>query len=263
MSVPDGTETDQRIIDRRREIFRANARRRRRILLVVLLTAVLGVVVWQVARSPLLGVADIRVNGAVETTSDEVVTASGVRLGEPLLLVETEAARTRVEELVWVDEVRVSQVLLPRAIRIDVTEHVPAAAVPGADGRTWLVAEDGTVLRTATDQEEDVPAVADVPAPPELAPGVVLGGDGALANALAALRSMDPELRAQVTGARAASVQTLELDLEGGTVLRYGAAERQPEKDTAALLVLADVGEQRAGVVVDVRAPRTPAIRRG
>jgi hypothetical protein len=123
------------------------------------------------------------------------------------------------------------------------------------------VSADGVVLASAAERPTDVPHITGVPAE-QLAPGVRLPRRGPLANALAAMRGMDPTLAAHIAGVQARSVARLTFALRGGGVLVYGAAERQAAKDEAALLLLDSAKRNGKKVVrIDVRAPRTPVMQ--
>src|SRR4030095_12000868 len=125
------------------------------------------------------------------------------------------------------------------------------------------VAADGTVLDTAASRPPDLPYVASVPLPDGVGPGsrlppgnqlpnargaraplpegVVPGSrlppGNELANALAALGGMAPQLKREVTGVDARTLDSLEFTLKDGTRVLYGLAVDQPAKDAAVSLV--------------------------
>jgi cell division protein FtsQ len=250
---------DRRIIERRREIVRGRVRRRRRVLLGMVLLVALGVALWRVSGSSLFGLSDVEVTGARNVTEAQVVAASGVRVGEPVLRLDLSKVRKRVERLPWVAHAAVVRVP-PSGIRIEVTERIPAATVTGA-GRWWLVAGDGVVLRATTARPGAIPYVSQVRTG-RLAPGLRLGRTGPFANALTALRGMDPRLQRVVVGVRAPTEEGLAFALRGGGELLYGVAERQAAKDEAALLLLSNARTEKRQVVrIDVRAPKTPVMQ--
>jgi cell division protein FtsQ len=260
-AAPSGAErrVDRRIVERRKQVVRDRVRRRRRVLLAAVLAGLLAVVLWRVSNSSLFGVSGVEVTGLDRLTEAEVVRAAAVEVGEPVLRVDLGAVRARVERLPWVRRATVGRVA-PSGLRIEVTEHTPAASLAGG-GRFWLVAADGTVLEGVRTRPTGIPHVGGVPVR-DYAAGVRLPPRGPLANALAALGGMDPALRRLITGVTARTEASLSFGLKGGGVLQYGIAERQAAKDEAALLLLRNAQAQGRKVVrIDVRAPRTPVLQ--
>jgi cell division protein FtsQ len=257
-AASDQAAMDRRLIDRRLDILRSGGRRRRRVAGLLLVAGGLGIVTWQLAGSSLFELTGVAVSGNRALSSSEVVAASGVRVGEQVLRLDTDAVRARVERLPYVAHATVVRVP-PAGLRIEVTERVPAATV--ADGNaSWLVAADGTVLARSQAATPTLPHVRAVP-PPRPRAGLRYEADSPLANALAALEGMDPQLRRLVGGIEAPSVEGLRFTLGDGAVLLYGRAERQAAKDAAALLLLRDARVGRKEVdKVDVRAPGTPVL---
>jgi cell division protein FtsQ len=254
---------DRRIVERRRQVARDRVRGRRRLVLLAVVAGLLAVLLWRLSDSSLFGLSGVEVTGVRELTAAQVVRASAVRVGEPVLRIDLEAVRARVERLPWVEHATVTRVA-PSGLRIRVTERTAAASLAGG-GRYWLVAADGTVLEAAgrypKDRPRGIPHVGGVPVG-DYAPGVRLPPRGPLANALAALAGMDPALRRLVTGVTARTEASLAFGLRGGAVLQYGIAERQAAKDEAALLLLENAQAQGRKVVrIDVRAPRTPVLQ--
>lgn len=251
--------TDRRMAERRKAIATARVRRRRRRLGGLLLAAALLAGVVQLARSPLFGLESVRVSGTVTLRRDQVVAAAGVHPGERYLGIDLGAVRRRVAALPRVQSVRVSRAY-PASLRIAIVERTPAAVLQ-AGGRWWLVTADGFVLDAAPARPAGLPYVAQVPVPDGLRPGSRLPAGNPLANALAVLGGMRPELARQVTGVAARSLDGLELRLRDGSRVLYGLAEEQPAKDAAVLLVRRQLAKQgRRLARIDVRAPSTPTV---
>jgi cell division protein FtsQ len=256
---PTDKRVDRRIAERRRQVVIDEGRRRRRVLLAGLVVALLAVVLWRVSSSSLFGLTSVEVSGLHHLRRATVVDAAAVRIGAPVLRMDLGAVKARVERLPWVEHAKVSRAA-PSGLRIEVTERTAAASLQGR-GRYWLVAADGTVLEAAAGRPAGIPFVDGVPVR-DYAPGVRLPAQGPLANALAALKGMDPRLRAQITGVLARTEASLAFGLKGGGVLQYGIAERQAAKDEAALLLMRNAQAQGRKVVrIDVRAPRTPVLQ--
>jgi cell division protein FtsQ len=251
---------DRRIAERRKTIAGARVRHRRRQLGWGLLALALVVGTVQLARTPLFGLAAVRVEGTKALGRDEVLAAAAVRPGEPYLGLDLEAIRHRVEALPRVAAARVVRDY-PASLRIVVTERTPVASVRRRTV-SWLVAADGTVLEAARQPPAGLPQVGSVPLPADVHPGSRLPPGNPLANALAALGGMRPDLRRQVIAVHARSLDGLEFGLRGGTLVLYGLAVEQPAKDAAVLLVRRTLAREGRGVVrIDVRNPSAPTVR--
>jgi cell division protein FtsQ len=256
---------DRRIAERRNTILAARARRRRRILGWALAAIALAVGVAYLIRTPLFGLSAVRVEGTEAVAQAEVLQASKVRIGEPYLGLDLVAIRDRVAALPRVAAVRVTRDY-PSTLRITVTERPPVAVVSSAGvfagSVYWLVAADGTVLDAAASRPADLPYVASVPLPDGVGPGSRLPPGNELANALTALGGMAPELKRQVTGVDARTLDSLEFTLKDGTRVLYGLAVDQPAKDAAVALVRRTLKrEGREAQRIDVRDPSTPTVQ--
>ncbi len=257
---------DRRIAQRRREVVRQRVHRRRRQLAwsVAAVLALLGG--SKLIGSPLFGLSAVEVRGTSMLSVDDVVAASGLRIGQPYLSVDPAAVRRRLERALP----RVGRAVVrrdyPSSLRITVVERTATASI-AAGGRYWLVAPDGTVLEPSTTRPDGVPFVASVPVPDALRPGARLPAGGPLANAVAALGGLRPELAKLVVGVQARSVDSLEFRLHGGTRILYGLAEQQAAKDEAVVLLSSRLRKEgRQVVLIDVRNPSAPTVvgkRRG
>jgi cell division protein FtsQ len=251
---------DRRIAERRNAIIAARVRRRRRILGWTLVTIALAAGVAWLIRTPLFGLTAVRVSGTRAVAPAEVLEASRVRIGEPYLGLDLAAVRDRVAALPRVAAVRVTRDY-PSSLRIAVTERPPVASV-SAGGVFWLVAADGTVLDAAASRPADLPYVARVPLPEGVRAGTRLPPGNELANALTALGGMAPQLKRQVTGVNARSLDSLEFTLRDGSTVLYGLAVDQPAKDAAVLLVRRTLKKEgREARRIDVRNPSAPTVR--
>jgi cell division protein FtsQ len=252
--------TDRRMAERRKAILAARVRRRRRILGWSLAAAALIIGVAYLIRTPLFGLGAVRVQGTEAVAQAEVLQASEVRIGEPYLGLDLAAIRARVAALPRVASVRVTRDY-PATLRITVTERPPVATV-SAGSVYWLVAADGTVLDAAASRPADLPYVASVPLPDGVHAGSRLPPGNELANALTALGGMDPQLKGQVVGVDARTLDSLEFTLKDGTRVLYGLAVDQPAKDAAVSLVRRTLKrEGREAQRIDVRNPSTPTVQ--
>jgi cell division protein FtsQ len=170
------------------------------------------------------------------------------------------AIRDRVAALPRVAAVRVTRDY-PSSLRITVTERPPVASV-STGSVYWLVAADGTVLDAAGRRPADLPYVARVPLPDGVRAGSRLPPGNELANALTALGGMAPQLKRQVAGVNARTLDSLEFTLKDGSTVLYGLAVDQPAKDAAVLLIRRTLKkERREAQRIDVRNPSAPTVR--
>ncbi len=210
-------DADPRIVERRRRVEGERRRRvRRRWLAVLAVASVIGALVG-LAYSPLLDTEAVLVAGVDDPARAEaVVGATGVGTGDPLVLVDTAGVARQVAALPWVDTASVERSWPGGTVTVTVTSRVPAAALPGPEGRWWLVDVTGQVIAGSPD-------AAGVP---------VLGGGGerglgerldavdrALVDVAAALT---PGLASRVAEVRPGAGGAAELALAGGGVVVLG-----------------------------------------
>ena len=142
------TTIDPRIRERRIEVKREAGRKRLRVLLAAIVAFVAVGTAYLIVVSPLLDVDHVRVTGVQHLDAADVAGVAGVRLGAPLLRVDTGAVAARVERMPWVASAKVSRAL-PGTLRITVTERVPVAWVRRDDAHVVLLASDGTAIADA------------------------------------------------------------------------------------------------------------------
>ncbi len=249
---------DPRIRERRTEVRRRERRRRLAVLVGTVSLTVLAGGAWGASRSPLLDVDRVEVAGAARTDVAEVVRASGVHRGRPLVDVDAGAAAARAEQLPWVLRATVRREW-GGTVSIEVTEREPVAAARAGEG--WaLVDADGRVLGPVPEPPAGLPAA--VAGSPVGSPGSRLdsGWDAVLEVARAA-RAARPRLLERVTAIAEVEGSGVELTLEAGGTVRIGAPDQLNEKFTAIETVLGQV-DTRDLTVLDVRIPRTPVLTR-
>jgi len=139
-----------------------------------------------------LVVQEVYVDGRVRTDPEALRRAIGVARGEPLLAVDPDALRARVEALTWVGQASVTR-RFPDALRISLFERQPLALWQ-RDGAFRLIDRTGAVIEGALDDPPDLGRYGDLR---------VLVGEGAPAHAarLFALLSTEPALWRRVVAA--------------------------------------------------------------
>ena len=104
------------------------------IVVVVAVLAVLG--------SSLFSVDDVEVTGVQRADADSVLAVVDELIGEPVLLVDTEAAEDRLEQIPYVDSARV-RTDFPNGVTVEVREREPVATAAGVDGRFRILDHEG------------------------------------------------------------------------------------------------------------------------
>jgi cell division protein FtsQ len=210
-------------------------------MVLAVVTVALGLVLY---FTPVMSARSIVVTGIGAVTRDEVVDAAQVRLGTPLLQIDTGGVADRVAAIRRVASARVQR-QYPSALRITVLERVPLVVKDFPDG-PHLYDRDGVDFATA-------------PPPPGLPyldvdnPGP---NDPATKAALAVLTALRPEIAAQVARIAAPSVASITLTLSDGRKVIWGTNDRTEEKadKLAALLT-------QPGHIYDVSSPDLPTVK--
>jgi cell division protein FtsQ len=194
--------------------------------------------------TPAMSARSVAVIGVGTVTRDEVVDAAQVRLGTPLLQIDTDAVADRVAGIRRVASARVQREY-PSTLRISIVERIPMVVKDFPDG-PHLFDRDGVDFATA-------------PPPPGLPyievehPGPA---DPPTKAALQVMTALRPEVVAQVSRVAAPSVSSVTLTLADGRTVVWGTTDRTAEKaeKLAALLT-------QPGRVYDVSSPDLPTVK--
>lgn len=246
---------DPRIRQRRIAVRREEGRRRLRLLVSAVSVSGLLLGGWAATRSPLLDVDGIDVQGAAQTSREELVAASGITFGQAMVDVDERGAARRVADLPWVHSASVER-RWPDSVVIRVAERTAVAAAPAPAG--WaLVDATGQVLDVSADAPSDLLAIDGIP--PAGPPGTRLGG--AAADLLAVAGAVPDDLRPRVAAVVAAPGGGVDLRLRPEGSVRLGPLQRLEEKFRSALTVLGQV-DTRGLDTLDVRIPESPVLTR-
>jgi cell division protein FtsQ len=252
---PDTTSVDPRLRARRIAVARDAGRRRLHRLAIAgaLLAVVLLVAV--VARSPLVAVRTVDIDGASRTNGDAVAQAIGGVSGRPIYSVNTGAIQHRLEALPWVREARVER-HWPRTLRITITERVAVAVAPAGDGSVRLLDAEGRVVDVAAAAP---PGLVEVVGP--VAPGAPGSSvDPAARGALQAAAALPASLMGKVVQAEWNDQGEVRLGLVPRGRVLVGPPTQLTEKLLALDTLLANVDPATIGEI-DVRAPEAPTLR--
>jgi cell division septal protein FtsQ len=131
---PD-TRPDPRIAERRQRVSADRRFRLRRRIAAALVVASLVGLTWYVANSPVVDVDEVVINGVDDPARRaEVLAASGITLGDPLLFVSLDGTAAAVEQVPWVDTVRVTRSWNPGVVEVSVTNREAIGVVADGEG---------------------------------------------------------------------------------------------------------------------------------
>ncbi|MBT2209826.1 cell division protein FtsQ/DivIB [Actinomadura sp. NEAU-AAG7] len=215
----------------------------------LLVLGVLAAVTWVLLGSRLLVVRDVEVSGARLVQPDRVVAAAGVRLGVPMVRLDTGAVRARVEGLREVESARVER-RWPATVRVIVRERVPVAVLRRGGSYRQIDRFGVTVVEGAS-------RPAGLPTLTVASPGP---SDPATLAALRVLTDLPGRLRTRLTDVAATGPGDVVLHLSDGPVVVWGPAERAAEK-VRLLEALRRTAAGRAARTIDVSSPEVVTTR--
>lgn len=235
----------------RQEVRRFTKRsRRRRIAWAVAVGSILALVavVAAAAYSPLMALREVRVQGSQRIPAAEVQAAFDGVLGTPLPLIESSEVHAALSEFPLI-ETYATETIPPGTLVVRIVERTPVGVIDTESGLE-LVDAAGVVIERPDERPEGQPLI-------EVEGGVADEGFRAVAGVV---RSLPPEVRAQLTLATAETVDDVRLELAGGATVVWGSAEESSFKATvlAALMQGAPPDEV---AVYDVSAPSSPVTR--
>jgi len=189
-----GRGIEPRLRQRRIGVRRAEGRRRLRVVAVIVVVLVVIIAILATLGSTLFSVNSVDVAGrrfADERLVQEVV--DDVR-NEAVLLVDTDAAETRLEAIPFVASARV-RTEFPNTVRIELRERVPVATTQGSDGRFRILDGEGRVLDVIGGQPVAF-VLIEGPDPLDAEPGAFAPTGFAAAGAM--VTKFTPEIRSRL-----------------------------------------------------------------
>ncbi|MHA7650886.1 cell division protein FtsQ/DivIB [Mycobacterium sp. ML4] len=216
-----------------------------KMLLATVLLVVIGIALGLVLYfTPAMSARTVVVTGTGVVTREEVLDAAQVRIGTPLLQINTTQVADRVAAIRRVASARVQR-QYPSALRITIVERTPVVVKDFPDG-PHLFDRDGVDF--ATDPPPPAVPYIDVDNPGP--------SDPATLAALKVLSTLRPEVADQVGRIAAPSVSSITLTLTDGRVVIWGTTDRAAEKaeKLAALLT-------QPGRTYDVSTPDLPTVK--
>jgi len=208
--------------------------------------ALMAGVAWALLGSSFLVVRSVRITGSAVPRA-RILQAAGIRLGTPLIRVDTGAVARRVERITQVQAAKVTR-SWPDAIVIWTKQRTATFAVPAHPGYL-LMDSYGVILGRAP----AIPAGLVVLSSPGMPPGQPRPGPAVLA-AGTVVRNLPRWLRGQVSAVRAAGPADVILILRGGESVVWGGAGRAAAKAAEVAILLRtkarsyDVSDPRVAV---------------
>ena len=248
------------IARRRRRVAVSRQRGLRTVGLGLIATTAVVVGTWWAATGPLFAIKSLEINGyhradgAVLAQYAQAAAASGTVLSPP----ESEMRRA-LAQFPWVKDFVIRR-SWPSGVAVDIVESRPAArVVVAAGGQAALISGDGRILGLAKSSPETaaLPQVTVAELPPKIGDQLKSAEERAAAEILAGI----PEDASY----RLSDLRVVDGGIFGrlssGLEIRFGPAERVPQKLEALSLVLPRlrIEEVGAGRYLDVRAPEAPA----
>ncbi|MFC6153281.1 cell division protein FtsQ/DivIB [Nocardioides yefusunii] len=214
----------------------------RPLLAAFALAVVVGLGVWVVWFSTLLGVDEVQVTGLGHLDQAQVLEVAGVKEGTPLVKVDTSNVERRVKALAPVLDVTVSR-RLPGTLTLDVTER-EAVAITVLAGKWNGVDADGVVFRQYAKMPRGLPRLKLVG---QVDPEVLREGAQVVA-------SLPDSLAADVRRVEVETVDHITLVMRGGRTVLWGSGEDSADKAA----VLAALVKASQDTHFDVSVPGHP-----
>jgi cell division protein FtsQ len=238
---------EPRLRERRIAVRRALGRKRLKWALIALVVVAVVVGGLAVLGSSLFAVDDVEVEGAVYTDDDALAAVVEALRGTPVLRVDTAAAERDLEAIPWVEDARVTTDF-PDGVKIEIRERTPVLAFRADDQRYRVIDRQGRVLDVLDGEPLKYLELTSTEIPPALSAGQFAPqGFGAAASLVEALTPEMAELAESVAVAPDGS--DLRLELDGGTEVRFGAAEDLVVKLVRLQTVLDDHADEPISVI--------------
>ncbi len=203
--------------------------------------------VYQITADAGFAVDDVLVEGRNRTKASAILSALSVERGSPILAVDPDSARDRLEALPWVRQASVER-RLPRLLYIRLTEREPMA-IWQLNGKLSVIDRSGAVIAGAkATRFAGLPLVVGEEAAPEAA-------------ALLDMLRQEPDLGALVVAAVRVGTRRWNLRLEGGVEVRLPETEAADAWRQFAELERAHGLLERDVVAIDLRLPGRLVVR--
>jgi len=192
-------------------------------------------------------IADVLVVGRKHTSRASLAKALGVQLGTPILALDLDAARQRIEALPWIASASIER-HLPDTIYLRVTERRPIARWY-SDGKMYVVDRDGNAIALRdTGSYSRLPLVTGPGAPQAV-------------GELLELLKTQPKLAARVTQARRLGRRRWDVIFDKGVIVMLPEVTPRLAWKRFAELSLTQRLLDRGLVAIDLRLPGSIVLR--
>jgi len=226
---------DRRVRERRRLVGQERGRRRAGLIfLCVLAVAAVALFLW-LRSSDVFAVEEVSGTVTHHVTPEQLDSAVSAARGVSLLKVSTKAIEKTLEALPYVRSVHVYR-RFPDGLEIRLVEYEPVARVRTADGKEWLVADDGCLLEKIGSQTGSSLALIVSAGQFAARPGGTIP-QAVVAALPVALMLQTPEVAASLPVVEEIAVSAggeVVVRLQGGTELRLGVPTDLKQKMTVA-----------------------------
>jgi cell division protein FtsQ len=194
--------------------------------------AIVAGLAWALLGSSLLVARSVQVTGLHVLPRAAVLKAADIRLGTPLIRINTTMVAHRVEQLTQVQSAQVTRDW-PDKVVISVRERTPALAVT-EPGRLGLIDGFGVIVRQVARKPSAMPLLTE----PVPRPGTSLRGSPAVRAAVTVLQDLPAQLRRRVTSVSAPSASAVTLRLTRGVTILWGGSDRPAAKLTELAILM-------------------------
>ena len=194
-----------------------------------------------------LTVESVQVEGRQRADKRAILVALGVARGTPILAVDLEAAKARLETVPWVRNASIER-LLPDTLYVRLTERAPLALWQH-QGKFDLVDQDGNIIADAD--------IRDYP----FLPQVVGNGAPAAAPGLLKVLAGEPGLQAHVTASVRVGGRRWDIHLDNGIVVSLPENNAASAWHRLAALDRSDRLLERDVQIIDMRLPDRVVLR--
>lgn len=252
---------EKTVADRRRRAERRRHLRFFEAVLLVVLTAALPFLFYHQARLPVFALSTIGVIGNERVPAAAIVSASGLKLGEPLIFIHARTVEERLlERQHWLATVSLAK-RFPASLQIRVQEKAPVARF-SLFGRSVVLDEEGKTLGPSMSADAGLPVISVRDVTAAYSTGRPLRRTAAVAIRCYCLLPLT--IRRRIVSIDAPSVASISFRLRGGTRVVYGSAEMAQMKNVILRKFLSEMDDSgRSFANIDVRVPSRPAVRKG
>lgn len=243
-----------RFARRRSEFERQQAARRFRFVLALSMVSMLAVLIIGLLNSSWFDVDTVVVVGAERADVDQIVDASAIVEGQPLLDVDLDFAVEAVRRVPWVGEVNIRRDWTGQ-VKIAITERDPLLALVSPSGFV-LVDYWGRQIERADVRPDGFLPVEGITASGEL--GMMAPSESALP--INFIQALPEHLGPEITALEVVDGELL-VDLEAGGRANFGGSDQLGRKFQSLETVLTRV-DLSCLAMLDLRVPAAPALRR-